>query len=125
MLTSNSNPKLSISDIEVEELSNDAAATIQGGRVELYRHHARHPKNERLGVFNGGGLRRLSSNANNQISAIRISAGGGTWRFYDFPNWLPGGSGGTWTIRAPRSGTAWYNVPARLNDKISSFRRIG
>ena len=98
---------------EVQELDNETAATIQGGvAMTLYRHANR--KGDVLGEFNGGGLRRLSSNADNQASSVKITEG--KWKFYNSPEWSPlGGS--------VELGVGNWNF-AGLNDKVSSFRRV-
>ena len=98
--------------LAVNEIDNETAATIQGGAaMTLYRHGI---GSEILGEFNGGGLRRLSTNANNQASSVKITAG--KWKFYDYPEWNPLGASvelgvGTWNF-------------VGLNDKISSFKRV-
>lgn len=98
----------------VEDLSCDTAANIQGGAaMELYRHA--NLKGDRLAAFNGGGVRTMSSNANNQASSVRIREG--KWAFYDLPFWNGWGRGvtlgpGTWNFIG-------------LNDKISSLKRVG
>jgi hypothetical protein len=98
---------------ELQELSNETAATVQGGAaMHLYR-HANFV--DQLGAFDGGGLRTLSSNANNQTSSIVINSG--RWRFYNLPGWNV--AGGYIDL-----GPGRYNL-RRFNDKISSFKRIG
>ncbi|HHP7243693.1 MAG TPA: hypothetical protein ACFE0H_03300 [Elainellaceae cyanobacterium] len=110
---------------DLQELSDENAATVQGGVADLFRHHTPHPNNERLGRFHGGGLRRLSSNADNQISSIWIS-GGEKWKFYLKPNWIdiPGVRDSFVLDRTRSRYGKWYNL-TWSNDKISSFRRIG
>ncbi len=101
----------------VEDLSHDTAANIQGGRdyaMTLYRHV---DLKDVLGQFDGGGLRKLSSNADNQASSVRITEG--KWKFYTRSNWvdLPF-SNDTVTL-----GKGDWNLNG-FNDSISSFRRI-
>jgi hypothetical protein len=100
--------------LAVEELDNQTSAAIQGGAaMTLYRHS--NPSRDILGQFDGGGLRTLSSNANNQASSVRITEG--KWKFYNFPYWNPlGGS--------VELGVGHWNFTG-LNDKISSFKRVG
>ena len=97
--------------LAVNELDNQTAAAIQGGAaLTVYRHANLQDK---LGEFNGGGLRTLSSNANNQISSVEITAG--KWNFYDLPHYLG---------RSLQLGVGKWNIVG-LNDKISSFKRVG
>lgn len=97
--------------LAVEELDNEVAATIQGGaNLEVYRHiNGR----DLLGTFNVGSS-ALSSNANNQISSVRVN--GGRWRFFENFNY----GGRIWDVTT----RGLHNVPSWFNDKISSFRSI-
>lgn len=113
----------------VEDLSCDAAANIQGGRdyaMTLYRHID--SEGDKLAEFDGGGVRWMSSNANNQASSVRITEG--RWRFFSSPNWNPVGveGGPGWVTLGP--GTHNFTdvrnlIGVSLNDKISSFKRVG
>lgn len=98
------------------ELDDEVAATCSGGRdyaMTLYRHNDL--QGDVLGQFDGGGLRTMSSNANNQASSVKITEG--KWRFYNFPYWNRlGGS--------VELGVGSWNFNG-FNDKTSSFRRIG
>lgn len=94
----------------VKELDDEVAAAIQGGYdLEVYRHAN---QKDWLGGFNFG-TDGLSSNANNQISSIKVNAG--RWKFFDWSNYL----GQSWTV----SGPGTYNVPEWFNDRITSIRR--
>ena len=100
--------------LAVNELDNQTAAAIQGGAaMTLYRHA--NLTGDILAAFDGGGVRTMSSNANNQASSVRITEG--KWRFYDLPYWNPLG-------RSVELGVGVWNFVG-LNDKISSLRRIG
>jgi hypothetical protein len=111
---------------DVEDLSYDTAANVQGGReyaMTLYRDI--NLQGDVLGQFDGGGLRRMSSNADNQASSVKITQG--RWTFYNSPNWNPVGNPGFVTL-----GLGTYNftdirnaIGVSLNDKVSSFRRTG
>jgi Beta/Gamma crystallin len=101
----------------IEDLSCNAADSVQGGAaMTLYRHANR--QGDVLGSFNGGGLRTLSSNANNQISSVKITSG--KWKFYDLSNWIDV----PFRTDSVVLGAGTYNFVG-LNDKISSFRRVG
>jgi hypothetical protein len=105
------NTKQVEASLAVEELDNEVAATIQGGAdLEVYRHvNAK----DLLGTFNFGSS-TLSSNANNQISSVRVNAG--RWRFYEYPHYI----GRVWEI----TNRGLYNAPPWFNDTISSLRRF-
>jgi Beta/Gamma crystallin len=101
----------------IEDLSCDVAANVQGGAaMELYRHA--NLQGDRLAAFSGGGVRTMSSNANNQASSVKITSG--KWKFYDLPNWIDV----PFRTDSVVLGAGTYNFVG-LNDKISSFRRIG
>jgi Beta/Gamma crystallin len=101
----------------IEDLSCNAAANVQGGAaMTLYRHA--NLQGDVLGSFNGGGLRSLSSNANDQISSVRITEG--KWQFFSESNWINVPFKKDTVTLGP--GTRNF---VRLNDKISSFRRVG
>jgi hypothetical protein len=101
----------------IEDLSCDAAANVQGGAaMTLYRHANR--GGDVLGSFDGGGLRRMSSNANDQTSSVTITEG--KWKFYDQSNWIDI----PFVNDSVVLGAGTYNFVG-LNDKISSFRRVG
>lgn len=97
--------------LAVEELDNEVAATIQGGAgLDVYRHvNGR----DLLGSFNFASS-SLSSNANNQISSVRINAG--RWKFYEYPNYV----GRVWEVTT----RGLHNVPSWFNDTISSLKRF-
>jgi hypothetical protein len=100
-----------------QELDNQTAAAIQGGAaMTLYRHA--NLTGDILAEFNGGGVRTMSSNANDQASSVRITEG--KWKFYDARYWLdiPGAAD---TVEL---GVGNWNFVG-LNDRISSFRRVG
>lgn len=97
--------------LAVKELDNETAATIQGGyALEVYIHIN---FRDRLGRANRG-WSRLSSNANDQISSVKINSG--RWRFYEHANYK-----GASFVRGPGR----WNVPSNFNDRISSIERIG
>src|SRR4028118_781092 len=97
--------------LAVEELDNEAAAAIQGGYdLQVYRHAN---GIDMLGDFSTS-RSFLSSNANDQISSIRVKAG--TWRFYEHADY----GGRVWDVIAP----GLRNVPSWFNDTISSWMRI-
>jgi hypothetical protein len=101
--------------LAVEELDNEVAAAIQGGRqyaLEVYR-HANGNDNDRLGRFDTK-LSALSSNANDQISSIRVNAG--RWMFYEDANY----QGRSFELKTP----GLYNLPSGFNDTISSWERL-
>jgi hypothetical protein len=92
------------------ELDDEVAAAIQGGSdLEVYRHAN---QKDWLGGFNFG-KDKLSSNADNQISSIKVNAG--RWAFFDKSNYL----GASWTVSKPGN----YNVPEWFNDRTTSLRR--
>jgi hypothetical protein len=100
--------------LAVNELDNQTAAAIQGGAaMTLYRHA--NLTGDILAAFDGGGVRTMSSNADNQASSVRITEG--KWKFYDLPYWVPLG-------QSVELGVGVWNFVG-LNDKISSLRRIG
>lgn len=107
----------------VQELDNEAAAAIQGGdALELYKDTGVFGASGLLGSFNTGGKRRLSSNANDQISSIVIRDG--RWRFYENENY----GGASLEFGPGRYDLPLYvlrfNPPTSWNDQISSFKRI-
>jgi hypothetical protein len=110
----------------VEDLSCDTAAAVQGGAaMTLYRHI--NLKGDVLAKFDGGGVRWMSSNANNQASSVKITEG--RWRFFSSPNWNPigveGGPGWVTLGRGTYNFTDIRNlIGGSLNDKISSFKRV-
>lgn len=110
---------------DLQELSDESAAAVQGGRIYLLRHRSGHPNNEWLGTFHGGGLRRLSSNADNQISSIWMSPGQ-KWKFYLRPNWVDvPGVRDSFVLNSNGWSHGKFINLTWSNDKISSFRRIG
>jgi len=97
--------------LAVEELDNEVAAAIQGGYdLQVYRHAN---GRDLLGDLNTS-RSSLSSNANDQISSVRVNAG--RWRFYEHANY----TGQAWEAPVGRLS----NVPAWFNDKISSILRL-
>lgn len=107
--------------LDVEDLSCDTAANIQGGAaMELYRHPQL--KGDRLAAFDGGGVRSMSGNANNQATSVRINEG--RWQFFDLPGWpsILGRPIG----RSVTLGRGTYDFRSyNLDDRVSSFRRVG
>jgi hypothetical protein len=103
----------------VQELSNEAAAIVQGGAlVDVYKHHdANGYPYEWLGSANKSSKWQLSPGADNQISGIVVR--GGHWRFYDLPGFDE--QGDYFDITEP--GT-YYLGGYFMNDRISSFKRI-
>jgi len=96
--------------LAIEELDNETAAAIQGGHgLEVYRHAN---LGDHLGSFNYGSP-GLSSNANDQISSVRVNSG--QWRFYEHANY----QGESFVL-----GTGTWNVPSNFNDRISSLRKV-
>lgn len=106
---------------DVEDLPFDAAASIQGGAaMELYRHP--NLKGDRLAAFDGGGVRSMSGNANNQATSVRIEEG--RWQFFDLPGWPS--IFGRPIGRAVTLGRGTYDFRSfKLDDRVSSFRRVG
>jgi hypothetical protein len=99
----------------VKELDNEKAAAIQGGyELQVYRDFG---GNDLLGSFNYG-KSKLSSDANNQISSVRINSG--TWRFYNYPYYNK--LGGYIDLGPNKPGEVW-NLPG-FNEKISSIKQI-
>lgn len=97
--------------LPVQEMDNETAAAIQGGYdLEVYRHAN---LKDRLGSANYG-WSRLSSNANDQISSVRVNSG--LWRFYEHANY----KGASFVL-----GRGEWNVPSNFNDRISSIDQVG
>jgi hypothetical protein len=106
------NQTKTLNDIaEVQDLSNETAAAIQGGELRLYDFENR---TELLGTFTFGGKRRLI--ANDQISSIVITDGK-AWRFYEHADY----KGFARTYRGPAN----LVLPPELNNKVSSFQQVG
>jgi len=108
------NQTKTLNDIaDVQELSSETAATVQGGAaLEVYRHAG---GVDWLGGFNFR-TNQLSSNANNQISSVRVREG--RWRFFNWPN--RNRLGGFFEITKP----GLYNIQGGWNDQISSLERF-
>ncbi|GAB4471988.1 MAG: hypothetical protein OHK0037_31590 [Elainellaceae cyanobacterium] len=103
-----------INSAAVEEISNAAAAMIQGGRDAIVYKHANQV--EELGSYRIG-TQSLSSRANDQISSIVINSG--VWAFFEHARYR-----GRFFILTKGS----YNLTGLRsfwNDRISSFRKIG
>jgi hypothetical protein len=94
----------------VEDLSNENAATIQGG-WDLIAYDGLNGKGSVLGKFNFG-KSVLSPGGNNKISSVRINAG--RWKFSD-------GFYGTGESQRIRK-TGLFNFGS-LNNRISSLKR--
>jgi len=115
MFSSNNQTKSIYTPSDVEDLSYDTAANIQSdAAMTLYKHA--NFQGDRLAEFNGGGVRTMSSNADNQASSVIITEG--TWSFYDSLFWLFGRVKGKGITLGPGR----YNFVG-LNDKISSLHR--
>jgi hypothetical protein len=103
--------------LAVKELDNQTAAAIQGGAaMTLYRHT--NLGGDILAEFDGGGVRTMSSNANDQASSVTITEG--EWAFYEDSEWNQLSIGEDSVVL----GVGSWNFSG-LNDKISSFRRVG
>jgi len=97
--------------LAVQELDNETAAALQGGHdLEVYRHAN---SVDRLGSANYG-WPRLSSNANDQISSVKVNSG--QWRFYEHADY----QGASFVL-----GRGAWNVPSNFNDQISSIDQVG
>lgn len=103
--------------LDVEDLPYNTAANIQGGAaMELYRHP--NLKGDRLAAFDGGGLSKMSGNADNQATSVRITAG--RWRFYALPG-LARFIGKSVTL-----GPGVYDFRSfQMDDSVSAFTRVG
>jgi len=98
--------------LAVEELDNEVAAAIQGGYdLQVYRHANGIDLLGDLGTSRSS----LSSNANDQISSVRV--GVGRWLFYEHANY----TGQAWEAPVGRLS----NLPSWFNDKASSILRLG
>ncbi|MBI4739686.1 MAG: hypothetical protein HY785_10060 [Oscillatoriophycideae cyanobacterium NC_groundwater_1537_Pr4_S-0.65um_50_18] len=101
-----------------QDLSSKEAETVQGGAaMEMYEFYRVDPRNK-LGSFNGGGLRTMSPRANDRLSFVRIREG--VWTFYRFRYWInfPGA-----TISLGYGD--WNLASLGFDNSISSFRRTG
>ncbi|MEH2182099.1 hypothetical protein [Nostoc sp.] len=96
--------------IAVTELDNETAAAIGGGyNIQFYDTNN---YKELLGSFNYGGKPRLINN--DRTSSIIVK--GGKWRLYadaDYKGF------------AKTYGKGKYVLPAGLNNKVSSFIKVG
>lgn len=98
--------------ITVTEIDSETAAAIQGGAaLEVYRHAG---QKDLLGSFNSRSGPTLSSNANNQISSVKVNSG--VWRLYDLSNWK-----GAYVEFSKGK----HNVPAWFNDRTTSLQKVG
>ena len=101
------------------ELDNETAAAIGGGwNMQVFDNEN---FTQVLGSFNSGGKKRLIHN--DQISSIVISEG--QWRFYEHADY----KGAAYTLGPLANGQpAYYKLgpgSKYLNNKISSFQRVG
>ncbi|MBR8839362.1 MAG: hypothetical protein DSM106950_36505 [Stigonema ocellatum SAG 48.90 = DSM 106950] len=94
----------------IQELDNETAAAIGGGyNIQFYDNNN---FTELLGSWNDGGKPTLISN--DKISSIIVNDG--EWRLYADPNYK--GAAHTY-------GPGKYVLPSDLNNKVSSFIRVG
>lgn len=115
MSTINNQVKALNNIADVQDLSSETAAAVQGGAdLEVYRHANGAGW---LGGFNFG-KDKLSSDANDQISSVRVNAG--RWILFQNSNYNVPIPGLSWVV----SGKGLHNVPSWFNDKTSSIRRF-
>ncbi|GAB4375782.1 MAG: hypothetical protein Kow00121_21920 [Elainellaceae cyanobacterium] len=116
-MSANKNPKNFFEVPNTQELFCSDAANIYGGAdLEVYRHP---DGRDWLGGFNFGSS-KLSSNANNQITSVRVRAG--RWRFFNWP--YRNGLGGYFDIKKPGLYNLHKIFGGRFDDAISSLQRF-
>ncbi len=94
----------------IQELDNETAAAIGGGyNIQFYDNNN---YTELLGSWNDGGKPTLINN--DKISSIIVNDG--SWRLYADANYK--GAAHTY-------GPGKYVLPSDLNNKVSSFIRVG
>lgn len=95
---------------EVQDISNESAASIQGGYVKLYDWRN---QNKWLGTFHWGSS-RLSPRANDDVSSVYIQEG--VWDFYQHSHYRG---------RKIRLGRGKYNLRnLGFDQMMSSLRRV-
>ncbi len=106
--------------LAVNEIDNEAAATIQGGAdLIIYRDYG--DKSTWLGQFNTKSPYELSKTANDAISGVIINKG--TWKFFKNAGFeAKNGPYDSFTLNAKPG--EWQAIPKDFNDKISSFRKL-
>ena len=99
---------------EMKDISNDSAASIQGGYVNLYD-----LRNQKvwLGKFHWGS-KKLSSRANDDVSSIYIQEG--TWDFFEHKNYR----GRRIRLSAAVNGGKYNLRDYGFDQKMSSLRRV-
>ena len=104
--------------LAVNEIDNETAAAIQGGASLRVFNYGTNPR-QQLGEFNYGKVDQVSKSAD-KISPLQILANK-VWRFYADKNFQ--GANAAFSRKDMKNGK--IELPASLNNKVSSFQEVG